>query len=240
MTILYTDLTTERATSELARRRLFIPVGSVEQHGPHLPLSVDVDIAHAVAVELATRTGGLVAPAVTYAARSLPQSGGGARFPGSVFVRASTLVSVFRDVLLCFIANGARDIIAINGHYENEALLFEAFEQVHELKPDFRGVALSWWSAVPAAEIEQLFGASFPGWHAEHAGLTETSLMLYLRPDAVGPIRVDNERPPDAGVYATDLNRSNRGVLSATSGATAEAGHRLFEVICQRCQELVA
>ncbi len=235
--IRYGDLTSEQTETQLASRILFIPVGTIEQHGPHLPLSVDIDIATAIAEKLAQAVTGVVAPCINYAGRSLPQSGGGHVFPGTIHVRGTALVSYFEDIIASFLRWGAIKIVIINGHYENEAFLFEALELLRE-RNSMRGkvLALSWWSAVDAAFIQRYLGSSFAGWHAEHAGIAETSLMLHLRPDTVRQIRVDNPRPPLAGVYRHPASREAtgyRGVLSSTSGATPEFGERLLEHICE-------
>ncbi|MBV8753087.1 MAG: creatininase family protein [Hyphomicrobiales bacterium] len=236
--IRYGDLTSEETEKQLASRILFLPIGTIEQHGPHLPLSVDVDISTAVAERLAEILAGIAAPSINYASRSLPQSGGGHVFPGTIHVRGSALVDYFVDVLACFLHWGAAKIVIINGHYENESFLFEALELLRE-RNLLRGVnmlALSWWSAIDAAFIQRHLGDQFFGWHAEHAGIVETSLMLHLRPETVRQIRVDNPRPPPAGVYRHPPSQEAtgyRGVLSSTSAATAEFGRPLLEHICE-------
>jgi creatinine amidohydrolase len=103
---------------------LILPVGAVEQHGPHLPLTVDIDIAEALATELAQRLGGYLAAGIVYSARSLPQSGGGPSFPGTIAVRGTTLIEYFTDVLAAYIRCGARSLVVVNGHYENEPCVF--------------------------------------------------------------------------------------------------------------------
>ncbi|HEX6949639.1 MAG TPA: creatininase family protein [Nitrospira sp.] len=233
------SLNTESVRAEISSSTLLLPIGSVEQHGPHLPLTVDLEIAAAIATEVARRLNGFVAPPIAYGARSISHSGGGRAFAGNVFAKAGTLVAYIRDIILSFIESGARKIVIINGHYENESLIFEALEEARDVSAGFHGMAVSWWSVVPEALIGELFPGGFPGWHAEHAGVTETSLMLYLRPDAVGEVRVVNDHPPAAGIYATDLACTNRGVLSTTAGASAAIGRALFDAICAACVEAV-
>lgn len=62
---------------------VFLPCGSLEQHGPHLPLGVDAMLSTAVARETAVRVGGIVAPALSYGYKSQPRCGGGQHFPGT-------------------------------------------------------------------------------------------------------------------------------------------------------------
>src|ERR1700687_5146133 len=66
---------------------LVLPVGAVEQHGPHLPLTVDTEIPVRIASMLVERLNVIVAPAIPYGARSLPHSGGGPSFPGPINIR---------------------------------------------------------------------------------------------------------------------------------------------------------
>lgn len=240
----YEDLTTEEVPAGLAKGPLILPLGSIEQHGPHLPLSVDLDIAAAIAAALAQRVGGLLAPALYYTARSLPASGGGSTFPGTIHVKGEVLLSYLSAVFDAYLRAGVHDLIVINGHYESESFIFEALDSCREagVIRGTRVLALSWWSAVEESLIRELFGSNFIGWHAEHAGLCETSLMLYLRPEAVRPIRVDHATPPLCGVYSYPLDPaqlSTRGVLSATTSSSPEAGKQLFEHICLRLVELI-
>jgi len=240
----YGQLTSEEVTSAVCTRPIFLPIGAIEQHGPHLPLTVDVDIATAIAAELARRTDGLLTPSIPYGARSLPSSGGGLEFPGTIHVRGTVLIEYFADVLKGFVRTGARLIVLVNGHFENESLLFEAIDMCRELNQLARTqiIALSWWSAVSPHFLCELFAGDFVGWHAEHAGLCETSLMLYLHPELVRPERVNNEHPPLAGLYLhpVDVNKtSNRGVLSRTTGSSSEIGRKLFVHVCDALEAIV-
>lgn len=228
--------TTEQAGNLLQQKVLFLAVGSTEQHGPHLPLSVDCDIPQAICEEVAIRLGGLVGPTISYGARSLPQSGGGAGFPGTIYVRGSTLIDYIYDILRSYVASGARRIVIVNGHYENEGLIFEAVDLLRE-EGVLNGVslmALSWWSVLDSAFVANVFGSSFVGWHAEHASLVETSLMLFLKPAATHDIRVNHATPPEAGILLHPVASetvSCRGVLHRTSEASAERGQTLFQQI---------
>jgi creatinine amidohydrolase len=126
----------------------------------------------------------------------------------------------------------------------NVSFLFEAMEICREasILDGVELIALSWWSAVTPELLARLFNASFPGWHAEHAGLCETSLMLHLRPEVVRPIRPEHSRPPLAGVYLHPVDPdkiSDRGVLARTAGSSAERGQALFGHICDELETLV-
>jgi creatinine amidohydrolase len=239
----FADLSSAHVVDAVRGRSLIWPVGSTEQHGPHLPLSVDTTIAEAMAARLARELDGYALPALPIAARSLPQSGGGLSFPGTLHVTGESLIHYLRDVLRSLAPLPFARLIVLNGHYENESLLFEALDQTARdgSLPGRELIAFSWWSLLDAewlaAELPR-----FPGWHAEHAGLTETSLMLHLRPDLVSDARPEHDDPPRAGVYLhpVDLSRTTtEGVLSSTTGATALIGDKLFEKVIAEAVSLV-
>ena len=71
---------------------LIIPIGATEQHGPHLPLGVDAMLAKAFSLALAKQINGVVAPTLNYGYKSLPLSGGGPFFPGTIDLNGNTLI----------------------------------------------------------------------------------------------------------------------------------------------------
>ncbi|MFF4951255.1 creatininase family protein [Streptomyces chattanoogensis] len=228
----YGDLTSSEVTEAVEGATLVWAIGGLEQHGPHLPLSVDRDIPQAMGAEIAAATDGLLLPALPVSARSLPQSGGGLHFPGTVYLRGTSMINAVADCLTALARLRPGRLIVVNGHYENEGLLFEAIDGCRptETFPGTEILAFSWWSLAQDSWVAEHL-PEFPGWHAEHAGITETSLMMYLRPDVVRPERPGHDTPPMAGVYVHPLDvqrMSNDGVLSSTAGASAELGERLF------------
>ncbi|MGW0650379.1 creatininase family protein [Streptomyces umbrinus] len=238
-----TDLTSAQVTDRLTGRTIVWPIGATEQHGPHLPLSVDTVLAEEFAREIAGELHGLTLPVQSIAARSLPQSGGGLSFPGTVYVGGDTLLRFLREALQSLLSLPMARLVVVNGHFENEPYIFEALDQVRQegLLADKEVFAFSWWSLVQeswtAAETD-----TFPGWHAEHAGVTETSLMLHLRPDLVTDLRPDHDTPPRSGVYLhpIDVDQiSNNGVLSSTSGSSAELGEKLFRHVTDEAVAMV-
>lgn len=240
----YIDKTSEEIKNLMKENSLVIPIGSIEQHGPHLPLSVDIDISVGICRELCSRNKWIMGPEITYTARSLPQSGGGSSFPGTVGVRGEVLINYFIDIISSFSQIGVKDIYIINGHYENEAFIFEAIEICREkgVLKDTRIIALSWWSAITNKFIKKIFGEKFLGWHAEHAGLVETSLMLYLKPNKVRFINTKCNFTPIGGVYSYSSktkNANSNGVLSSSEGATAQIGSAFFYHICSRLEKII-
>ncbi|MER6016185.1 creatininase family protein [Streptomyces bluensis] len=238
-----TDLTSSQVTDAVRGRTVIWPIGAVEQHGPHLPLSVDLLLAEAFADEIARELDAFTLPAQSIGARSLPQSGGGLYFPGTVHVAGETLIRFLRETISSLAALPIARLVVVNGHYENEPFLFEALDQVREqgLLDGREVFAFSWWSLVrdtfTDAEIPR-----FPGWHAEHAGVTETSLMLHLRPDLVTNQRPDHDQPPRAGIYLHPIDvekTTNHGILSSTSGSSAALGEKLLRHVVDEATTLV-
>jgi len=242
--IRYEEMSWTGVEQALRERILFIPVGSMEQHGPHLPLNVDAVLAQRISGDVASDRGGIVAPAISYGARSLPNSGGGLDYPGTIYIRGDVLVRTYADIIASFLRAGARRMVLLNAHWENEPFLIEAVENCREdgLVGSSEIAALSWWSVVSEADMIGIFG-SFPGWHQEHAGQAETSLMLHYAPELVHMEHaVDYPEAIPAGVYMLPPPaawKGNMGVLSATRHATPEQGRALADLIRKRLVELL-
>ncbi len=189
---------------------LLIPLGSCEQHGPHLPLDTDTRIAVAVANGVAsTRVGVRVAPAVAYGA-----SGEHAAFAGTLSIGSDVLAMVIIELVRS--ADWADRVVLVNGHGGNVDGLRSAIRTLTA-----EGRTLEAWSPTIA------------GGDA-HAGRTETSLMLAIGPEmvrmeaaqmgATESITVLLPALRTAGVHAVSPN----GVLGDPTGATAEHGRDLL------------
>ncbi len=193
------------------RSILAVPLGSLEQHGPHLPLDTDTRIAVAVASGLAARRRGVaVAPAVAYGA-----SGEHAGFPGTLLVGHEVL-----GRLLVELVRSARrsfaGVVLVSAHGGNEDALAAASRRCAADGDD----VLVWRAVTPGGDA--------------HAGRTETSLMLALDPAAV---RSELAAPGCTEPLGTVLPRlraegvrpvSSNGVLGDPAGASAEEGVALL------------
>jgi creatinine amidohydrolase len=240
-------MTWEQAHAAVAAGKvLIIPVGSTEQHGPHLPLGTDAIVAYELACRVARQTGAIVAPAVYYAARSSPRSGGGGRsFAGSTGVTGRTLIEVVKDVTAEFCHTGFRRMAYLNGHYENTTLIYEALAEVGD--QDTTGckmILVNWWEQIETGDLAQIFGDHFPGWEAEHAGVAETSLMEELRPDLVradlkGEGGVARLLPYDIFPPPSDIVPPT-GVPWRSDLASPEIGRYLADALTRRISQIVA
>jgi creatinine amidohydrolase len=189
-------------------------LGSLEQHGPHLPLDTDTRIAEAIARGLAARRPDVVvAPPVAYGA-----SGEHAEFPGTLLVGheplAAMLVELVRSARASF-----RGVVFVNAHGGNEATLGEVARRGAAEGDD----VLVWRAVVPGGDA--------------HAGRTETSLLLAIdaavvrlevaEPGCTEPIDALLPRLRAEGVRPVSSN----GVLGDPTGASAEEGRALLDAL---------
>ena len=217
---------------------IFLPLGATEQHGPHLPLNVDVILPTAVCERVARAVGGLVAPTLQYGYKSMPRSGGGQSFPGTTSLDAHTLSSTIRDILRDMGKHGARRFVIVNGHYENAWPSVEGLDLgLRALRAegilDVTTMRFEYWDFVKHETLDRIFPDGFPGTELEHASLIETSLMLLLRPDLVDESKIPQEGRADFPPY--DIFPPPPGYLRATGvladarGSSAEIGGWLME-----------
>ena len=192
---------------------LVMPLGSTEQHGPHLPLGTDSDVAVALADRLAAaRPDVLVAPALPYGS-----AGEHAAFPGTLSIGAGALELVVVELVRS--ADAFAGVVLVSGHGGNASPLAAA---VNTLRAEGRQV-LGWAPRILGGDA--------------HAGRTETSLLLALAP---GAVRLDAAEPGDVRPLAAvigELRRggvaavSENGVLGDPTGASAEEGQRLLDAL---------
>ena len=90
---------------------LLIPIGSMEQHGHHMPMHVDVLLPTEFSRRVARRTGALVGQPFVYGYKSHPKSGGGNHFPGTTSLDGAPLVAALRDVIKEYVRHGARRLV---------------------------------------------------------------------------------------------------------------------------------
>ncbi len=232
--LLMGNLTWNEYQAKIKDGILIIPVGSIEQHGPHLPLCVDAEIAENFAIAIAEKFGGVVAPTLTYGYKSQPNSGGGPIFPGTIDLNGSTLVALTKDILTEFLADGWQRILIMNAHYENEAFLAEAIDLLlrNQTTPFPKVVLANWWDNISESTMAKLYDeVEFQSWALEHAALTETSLMMYFCPELVGPEIVDEDFVPPTyqrfPVPKTAVPAS--GCLYTARSSSAEKGRLIVE-----------
>jgi creatinine amidohydrolase len=161
-----TDIKTQfdptlRKSIKIKKQVAVIPIGSIEQHGPHLPVSTDSDIVTEVAKRLSEMKGYLLLPTLTY----------GVSFEHAPFfnlsIRESTLRTVLIDLCTSLLANNIKTIFIINGHHGNLKPIKNIDVKLQKLsKNKLKVFPLSYWH--------------FMKREFDHAGFVETSLMLAI------------------------------------------------------------
>lgn len=202
---------------------LIIPVGSTEQHGPHLPLDTDTRIATAVAREVleqlddASTGDWMVAPPVYYGA-----SGEHEGFPGTVSIGTAALRSLLVEYGRSA-SSWAGRLVYVNGHGGNVEALVAAVTLLRQ-----EGRDVGWVPCIATAADA-------------HAGHTETSVLLHISPGDVwtDDLTVGNTAPlaelmpamRSGGIAAV----SEVGVLGDPTTATAAEGERIFAEMVNGC-----
>ncbi|WP_417248297.1 creatininase family protein [Celeribacter sp.] len=211
-----------------------LPLGAVEQHGAHLPLTVDADLAEGVARALAERTGALLLPVCTYG-----ETWSSEAFAGTLSISPETLRAMIVDIGRGLIRMGVPALITLNGHFGNSGpiglaartLQAEGLPVLHLDYPDLEKIAGRICTSKPA-------GPSF-----FHADEVETSMMMALRPEAVDLTRAQAEYPafPQTFGYEQFQLRdiSKTGVFGDPRVSTAEKGEQLIEEIVDAAIPLV-
>ena len=219
---------------------LLLPVGALEQHGPHLPLGTDALLSTAVAADVARLVGGLVAPALAYGYKSQPKCGGGQHYCGTTSVDAATLIGSVRDAVREFARHGVTRLVLVNGHYENQWFLTEGIDLgLRDLGPGapLEVVRLEYWDFLTEATLAQVFPDGFPGFALEHAAVIETSLMLHYHPSLVRVDLIPDEAPADFPPYDVYPTRRHwvplSGVLSSARGSDALKGKLIADEVAQ-------
>lgn len=203
---------------------VLIPVGSIEQHGPHLPISTDSDIVSEIAKRISEKLGFLTLPTINY----------GISFEHSPFFNISisrtTLEKILVEMCISLSHNKIKNIIILNGHHGNQQALFNIPQKVHRLTRNKTKVSV------------------FSYWHFmkrdfDHAGFVETSLMLAISKkvemkkavkgfDTVGLSRKQKEQ---VNKLATKhfVAATKNGVWGDPRKATAKDGKKILSEIVQ-------
>lgn len=198
--------------------RLILPVGALEQHGPHLPVGSNIMIARHVASEVSQRVGILRAPTLSYGVTV-----GGGPYAGRAGVRRKTLHRVVNELVQ---------------HWEEDAIEHFAIITAHRFEPHLEALLMTaaGSSSNSVYDLYQIdvsdIVESDP--ELEHAGELETSLVLHLAPELV---RIDRARDflPQGGALRKYTRRrvpkppaNSRGIVGSPSLASAEKGALVF------------
>ena len=211
-----------------------LPVGSVEAHGPHLPLTVDSIIAEAIANEVGKRIKALVLPPLHFG-----QVWSLRKFPGTLWLENETLSRVVYEIGVALKEQGFKLFIVINGHVGNVGALKNALRKL--MSEDFHVMLFNpdLIRNIASEYIESRF------WHKTyfHAEEIETSLILYLKPETVKMEKAVADYPE----IPFDLNYTfipwekltENAIIGDPTKASAEKGKLIFENTVSKIVEII-
>jgi creatinine amidohydrolase len=253
----WSDLTTaDFATLNTARAIAVLPVAATEQHGPHLPLSVDSDIAS-----------GVIAAALPHLAPDLPAlflplqavgfSPEHARFAGTLTLKAETLMRVWTEIGECVAASGVKKLVLFNAH-GGQVGAMDLVARDLRARLGMLVYSVSWFNLPLFDEQGEDVSARFSADEHRfgiHAGEIETAMMLALKPERVrmdqaGYFRsasqaraadfpiLGNGKSAKLGWQMQDYNAE--GAVGNAGAATAENGHLLLNAAGRALAALLA
>lgn len=219
----------------LSSRIAILPIGSNEQHGPHLPTGTDTIIVdalvHGLRRRLTSQEPFIFLPLMPYG-----KSPEHMDFAGTISFKSATLMAVLEDVVSSLHAHGVKKIVFLNSHGGNNHLLGAlAFDFRYQYQ--MHAYCLNIWSDdfFPADEIEAIIpNLAYP---EVHAASIETSMLLYLNPELVGPIPQKFEPKTDfpavsTGWATSDL--SHDGIIGDPRQSSPERGKMLYELLVEK------
>lgn len=228
---------------------LIVPVGSIEQHGYHLPVATDTLLVEAMATEAAERVTESIPVLLTppiwsgFSPHHMP-------FGGTITLAEDQLLDVLHGIADSALENGFDSLLLLNGHGGNIALVNTASSAIGRDHPDTEVLSLTYFQlAEPfAGEIRE----SDLGGMA-HGGEFETSLMLHLYPDLVDENAFEGtlmDEPYDAGikdlleagplsVYRPFTDYTTSGAIGDPTVATKEKGEELFDRLADSLEQIL-
>jgi creatinine amidohydrolase len=245
----YEEFTWPEIRDAVADQRVVVlPVGTIEQHGPHLPLITDVLTSSEIsrrAVE-AIRSEAILMPPVHYAFNEHHLD-----FPGTISVRGSTFIEYVTDIGRSVAHHGFRKILFVNGHGSNVPFLDIAARNITIQTPAICAM-VSWWSLIPKPLFAELRESEYPGGMA-HGCELETSVLLHLRGDLVQMHKAERDIPEQRSeFFYWDLEKpspvffqeffsrySRTGTCGDPLKATETKGRRFVDGVVQELVRLI-
>lgn len=212
-----------------------LPVGALEQHGPHLGCGTDAQIAQMLGDKVADLTDVVLLPTLPYGC----SVGHSQRWPGTIALQPKTLIDVVKEIGDWVYASGFRRLFIVNSHVTNFAPLRCALEMLRSQYDDLMVALIN--TGTLSERVKEAHFADADDWHANDA---ETSLMLAMAPEMVHEELIAQSDDPDRTqkcVFSHPVNRTSlNGVTGTPSDATKEKGQKLFGWMLEDLCSLIA
>ncbi len=216
---------------------IILPLGSVEEHGDHLPLCTDSLQPEYVALEAARRTGSLVAPPLRYGLCDSARN-----FPGTITIEFDSLRFIVRDILGEFLRQGFTRLLVLSGHAGSAhmaALRLAAREIIQRHRGDSPANLPRIMVCSDYDFAYLLRGKDFDE-RDGHGGTIETSRVLAIRPDLVhGKGKKSYAKLPKFEIVADPERFFPTGIVGDAGAATAKMGQKLNQYIIAEVIKLV-
>lgn len=206
---------------------VILPLGVIEEHGEHLPLSTDSLQCEYVVEEIAKRTNALIAPPIRYGVCNTTRN-----FPGTVSIGFETLRSLIYDVLSEFARNGIKNVVIVSGHAGSShlaAVKLAAKDIVDE--EDMKVLALS--------DYEIIYDKGVAGKDEGHSGWIETSRVMAIRPDLIKGEGKKGVNKIPRYMVLRHPEKHWEGVTGDPAKATKEKGEELNEMVIEEMVKMI-
>lgn len=253
----WSDLSTaDFSTLDKERGMAVLPLGATEQHGPHLPLSVDADIVNGV-IRAALPHLGPELPVLFLPTQTVGFSPEHARFAGTLTLKADTVLRLWTEIGECVAASGLKKLVLFNAHGGQVGALDLVARDLRD-RLGMLVYSVNWFNLplldAQGGDVNALFSAEEQRF-GSHAGDIETSLMLALSPERVRMAQAEyfrstaqeraqrwpilgNGKSARLGWQMQDLNAN--GAAGNAAAATADKGRALLEAAGRALAQLLS
>jgi len=215
---------------------VIIPTGAIEVYGPQLPLGTDFIVAEELSALVADKVNALISPAV-----EMGESSSLMEFPGTMAITMNNYESYMENVIQLLIGHGFKNFLFMNGHGGNTCIityLCKKYQRLYGIKC----AQIDVWQFVEkhGGEIFEFKGNMAHG----HAAESNTSMMLYLRPELVKMELAEKIEPMedefyDVLKYVEFKEKTPIGVIGDPTVATAEKGRKIVNKCVERIVEFI-